>query len=256
MYQPDIPFPLLEIVSPPTEDDLPCDDGMPMETFRHKMQMDLLMDALHNKLVREQQRGFVGGNMFIYFSQLQVRNQDFRGPDVFAVVDVPYRDRKSWVVWQEGKAPDVVIELLSDSTAQRDKTEKKLIYQNQMRVPEYFWYDPFNPDDFAGFGLHLGVYEPLPFDDRGRLISRSLDLALVRWQGAYKGIEAPWLRWETLEGDLVLIDRELVEQEQQRSFQEHQRADQEQQRADQEQQRADRLAAELRKLGIDPDRVG
>jgi len=49
------------------------------------------------------------------------------------------------VVWEEGKAPDVIIELLSESTATQDKTVKKEIYQNQMRFPEYFWYDPFNP---------------------------------------------------------------------------------------------------------------
>ena len=30
----------------PTQDDLPCDDGMPMETPRHGFQMWLLIDAL------------------------------------------------------------------------------------------------------------------------------------------------------------------------------------------------------------------
>jgi Uma2 family endonuclease len=37
------------------------------------------------------------------------------------VLDVPRRERKSWVVWEEEKAPDVVIELLSESTAKKDK---------------------------------------------------------------------------------------------------------------------------------------
>jgi Uma2 family endonuclease len=57
------------------------------------------------------------------------------------------------VCWEEEKTPDVVIELLSDSTAEADKGEKKLISQNRMRVPEYFWYDPFNSEDRAGFRL-------------------------------------------------------------------------------------------------------
>jgi Uma2 family endonuclease len=33
--------------------------------------------------------------------------------------------RKSWVVWQEGKVPNIVIELLSDTTANHDKSDKK-----------------------------------------------------------------------------------------------------------------------------------
>ncbi len=31
---------------PPTQDGLPYDDGVPMESQRHKLQMDLLIDAL------------------------------------------------------------------------------------------------------------------------------------------------------------------------------------------------------------------
>lgn len=77
--------------------------------------------------------------MFVYYSTAQVRDRNFQGPDVFAVLDVPRGERKSWVLWEEGKRPDVVIELLSDSTAQRDKTEKKQLYQNCLRVTEYFW---------------------------------------------------------------------------------------------------------------------
>ena len=36
----------LGIVWPPTQDDLPYDDGMPMESQRHVMQLQLLMDPL------------------------------------------------------------------------------------------------------------------------------------------------------------------------------------------------------------------
>ena len=62
--------------------------------------------------------------MFVYFRPRQEFTHDFRGPDFFAVQGVAKRERKSWVVWEEGKGPDVVIELLSDSTAEKDKNEK------------------------------------------------------------------------------------------------------------------------------------
>ena len=226
---------LLEVALPPTQDELPCCDGIPMETQRHQFQIDFLIHQLLPWLAQRED-GYVGGNMFVYFSLAQVRNQDFRGPDFFVVLGVPKAERKSWVVWEEGKAPDVVIELLSDSTAERDKTDKKQIYQNQLRVPEYFWFDPFNPDDWAGFALRDGDYEPLALDALGRFVSQKLGLTLVRWQGTYKGVEAVWLRWATMDGALLPTPEEQA-----------------QQRAEQAEQRAEQLAAQLLAMGIAPE---
>ena len=158
-----------------------------------------------------------------------------------AVVGVPKGERKSWVMWEEGKGPDVVIELLSESTADYDKTEKKRLYEGQVRVPEYFWFDPFNPEDWAGFRLQGGCYEPLAVDGDGALPSQRLGLRLVRWGGCYQDIQAVWLRWMTAAGTLLPTKDELREQE----FQ----------RAEQERGRAERLADRLRALGIDPDTV-
>ena len=128
----------------------------------------------------------------------------------------------------------MVIELLSESTASQDKIEKKQIYQDKLRVNEYFWYDPFNPEDLAGFVLLDGVYEPIQPNEQGWLISHRLGLALVLWQGDYKGVTATWIRWATLEGMLLPTPQELAEEAQ---------------------QKAERLAAKLRELGINPESV-
>ncbi|MDX2242024.1 MAG: Uma2 family endonuclease [Leptolyngbyaceae cyanobacterium bins.302] len=218
---------------PPTQADLPDDDGIPMETERHKAQMDLLINPLKPWL-DSRSDGYVGGNMFVYYSLAQVKNQDFRGPDFFVVLGVPKGERLSWVVWEEGKSPDVVIELLSNSTAEADKHEKKLIYQNQMRVSDYFWFDPFNPDDWAGFSLQQGEYQPIPLNSQNQLVSSALKLALVQWQGAYNGIDATWIRWATLDGELLpTVEETTIEQRQ---------------RADRERQRADEAEAQLLKV--------
>ncbi|MBE9192767.1 Uma2 family endonuclease [Gloeocapsopsis crepidinum LEGE 06123] len=241
----------LGVALPPTQDELPCDDGIPMETQRHKVQMNLLIHSLLPWLDKRSD-GYASGNMFVYFSLAQVRNQDFRGPDFFAVLGVPKRERKSWVVWEEGKAPDVVIELLSDSTAQADKNEKKLIYQNQLRVPEYFWFDPFNPEDWAGFFLQHGVYQPIMPNAQNQLVSQSLGLALQRWQGTYEGVEATWLRWTTLDGELLPT---FAEQEYQRAEQEYQRAEQERQRAEQAQSLLQQTIRNLLQEGMTVEQV-
>jgi Uma2 family endonuclease len=206
--------------------------------------MDLLMDGLVPWL-EEREDGFVGGNMFVYYSLAQVRNQNFKGPDVFIVLGVPKGERKSWVVWEEGKAPDVVIELLSASTAETDKQEKKLIYQNQMRVSEYFWYDPFNSEDLAGFSLQQREYQLLELTAQNQLISQTLGLALQRWSGNYKGIDAIWLRWATLEGELLPTPEEK----------QRQRAEQECQRAEKAEAQLFNTARNLIRTGMPLDQV-
>lgn len=248
---------LPEIEIPPTQDQLPCDDGIPMETARHKLQMDLLVNPLSSWLANRE--AYVAGNMFVYFSPNQVKNHDFRGPDVFVALDVPRGERKSWVVWEEGKGPDVVIELLSASTATFDKQQKKEIYQRRLRVPEYFWFDPFNADDFAGFAIQDHLYEPIIPDEQGRLISQQLDLALVRWHGSYFDTTTTWLRWATLDGVLLPTDQEIAEQAQQQAEQAQQQAEQAQQRAEQaeslleqERQLTQKLMAQLRAQGLNP----
>jgi len=217
---------------------LPTDDGIPMETGKHRQEMQLLIDSLLPWLERRRQETgeecYAGGNMFVYFSRDQVKNLDYRGPDMFVAVDVPGHNRECWEVWKEGKPPDVVIELLSESTKEFDKTVKKAIYQDRLKAPEYFWYDPFHPEDFAGFALMDGVYEAIEPDEHGRLPSRVLGgLRLGRWQGRFAGFEEEWLRWYTSDGELLPTE------------------------AERQAERADRLERQLRELvralGVEPD---
>jgi Uma2 family endonuclease len=226
-----------------TEDDLPYSEELPMESHRHVLQMILLIEAL-SAYWADRNDVFVGGDMFVYFSPQQVKNHDFRGPDVFVTQGVEKRARKSWVTWQEGKPPDVVIELISESTADFDKGEKKRIYQDRLQAPEYYWYDPFS-EELAGFALREGVYAPIQPDAGGRLFSRQTGLTLRRWEGEFKGEMAVWLRWATPDGAVLPTGSELAEEERQRADKERQRAEDERQRADNERQRAQEMEALL-----------
>jgi Uma2 family endonuclease len=136
----------------PGQNELPSDDGEPMETGFHDAQDALLKDTLLDAW-RNRRDFFVAGNMFVYFSERQVRNNDFRGPDVFVVLDVDGRGRKSWVAWEEGgRLPDVVIEVTSESTAHLDRGEKMQIYAQIWRTPAYFVFDP-ETEQLEGFTL-------------------------------------------------------------------------------------------------------
>lgn len=239
-------FRALGFARPPTAHDLPETDGLPMDHELQALQMDLSFETL--RLHFAGRRVHVGKNQIIYYSADQVRRRDFLGPDVYVVLDADSYPRPSWVIWDEGKAPEVVLEVLSESTHRRDRGEKKRIYQDDIGVEEYFWYDPLT-GELAGFRRRDGRYEPLAPDAAGRLPCAVLGLTLVIWEGTYQGVHGRWLRWATAEG-VLLPTRE--EAERQRADQERTRADQarregEVQRslAEQERTRADDTARRL-----------
>ncbi|MBD2312778.1 Uma2 family endonuclease [Desertifilum sp. FACHB-1129] len=214
---------------PPT--DLIFDDGEPLESNRHRIAMNVLIRSM---LVAfgDREDYFAGGNMFIYFSSAQARNQDFRGPDFFLVLDVEgTKERQGWVVWEEkGRYPDVIVELMSPSTAAKDIGEKKTIYEQTFRTPDYYVYDPFNPESLQGWHLDANQrYQPLETNEQGWLWCQRLGLWLGTWEGTIERETAVWLRFYDSQGNLVLLPEEA------------------------ERQRAERLAARLRELGEDPD---
>ncbi|MEG4802275.1 Uma2 family endonuclease [Microcoleus sp. ARI1-B5] len=221
-------------------------DEPPVETELHLRQIILLFKCLE-WLWRDRNDFYAAGNLTIYYSPKQLKSKDFRGPDFFVVLGTERKTRKSWVVWEEdGKYPNIIVEILSPKTADTDKNFKKQLYQDTFRTHDYFWFDP-ETLELAGFHLVDGEYQPIAADESGNLRSQQLDLSL--------GICGGKLRFFTAAGDLVPTPEEVAESETGRADQEAQRAGQEAQRADEEAQRADRLAAKLRELNIDPDTI-
>jgi Uma2 family endonuclease len=197
---------------PPT--DLIFDDGEPLETNRHRIAMNALIRSL-NQAYLERSDFFAGGNMFIYYSSAQARNRDFRGPDFFVVLDIDGSyPREGWVVWEEeGRYPDVIVELLSDSTASVDITTKKDLYERIFKTPDYFVYDPFDPDSLRGWHLDLDEgYQELTPNEQGWLWCQRLGLWLGTWQGIIDREEAVWLRFYDQQGNLVPLPEEAAQQ--------------------------------------------
>lgn len=239
-----------EWTPPEPPKDLIFDDGEPLESNRHRIAMNVLIEAVH-RAYQGRNDYFVGGNMFIYFSDEKVFNRDFRGPDFFVTLNVDgEKERQGWVTWQEGgRYPDVIIELMSPSTANQDLTVKKQLYQDVFRTRNYFVYDPFNAESLQGWRLGVNLtYESISPNQEGKLWSDVLGLWLGVWHGKLTKENAPWLRFFAPDGNLVLLSQELAELEKQRADQEKQRADQEKQRADQEKLRADQAELALREL--------
>lgn len=121
---------------------------------------------------------YVSGNIFVFY------NPDNRSekvsPDILVAFGVERRRRRSYRTWEEGKAPDFVLEVLSPSTWKRD-LDKRTTYA-RLGVEEYFVFDPtgdFIQPMLQGYRLDWGRYRPMP--GLGPLAVRSRVLGLDLW---------------------------------------------------------------------------
>ena len=247
-----ITMPTPDPPEPPT--DLMFDDGEPLESNRHRIAMNVLIDSAEQALA-DRTDFFTGGNMFVYYSDTQAMNRDYRGPDFFVALGVNGKqERKGWVVWQEnGHFPNVIVEFLSPSTAKIDKGVKKDLYEQVFKTSDYFVFDPFDPDSLEGWHLtEKQGYQPLQPNDRGWLWSETLQLWVGTWEGVIKREPADgtchWLRFYTPSGELVPLPGEIAQQARQRE-------EEARQREEEARQREARLAARLRELGEDPEAI-
>jgi hypothetical protein len=182
-------------------------------------------------------------------------------PDVFLSLDVDLppnfheKRYRSYFIWEYGKPPDVVIEIISDLRG--GELGKKMAEYARMRVPYYVIFDParhFKTVPLRFFKLDLSAYE-----ERASAWFPDVGIGLALWEGTYEGVPGIWLRWCHQDGTVIPTSAEYAEQERQRAEQADERAEQERQRAEQADERAEqaneraeRLRAQLRALGVEP----
>jgi Uma2 family endonuclease len=155
----------------------PESDGKPMgETDEHRDEM-----VRHVELLRHYYRGqrvYVSGDLLLYYEQGNPRK--FVVPDAFVVKGISPRKRRTFKLWVEGKAPDVVIETTSRKTRRKDLKEKPQLYA-RLGVKEYFLFDPdqeYLDPPLQGYRLSGRVFVPLPPDEDQFLESEELALRL------------------------------------------------------------------------------
>lgn len=154
-------------------------------------------------------------------------------PDVMVVFGRPKGKRRSYRQWQEDNiSPQVVFEILSPSNDAKEM-DRKLEFYDTYGVEEYYLYDPesFQLDGWLRQNNHLNKLWQMD-----------------GWVSPRLGI-----RFETGEGELVIYrldGRKFLN-----SLELNQRAEQAEFLLEQERLRAEQLAAHLRSLGIDPDKL-
>ncbi len=182
-----------------TEVHYPDSDGKPLgETPLHILNILWTLESLQRRFAAEKDV-YVAGNMFLYYVEGD-RNRHV-SPDILFVRGIApksHRERRKYLLWEETKAPDLIIEMTSGSTEEEDRDAKMAIYRDILRVSEYFLFDPFAEwlePRLQGYRLRsrrYGAIRPV----EGRLPSKVLGLHLevaddmVRF---YDPITGKWL---------------------------------------------------------------
>lgn len=246
----------------PTMYDLPSEfpeePGLPDEF--HDLQPQLLSRTLYLQDYAAENR-FTGSDLNLYYD---VHHPLWhKRPDWFLALDVPrlydgHDLRRSYVVWQEGQSPAIVVEFLSPRTERedlgrfyndddqipdgdnsellpeinRDRPPSKVeVYEQYLRVPHYLVYSRYTRR-LRYFKLVGRRYEEQQVQDSTPMVwLDDLKIGLGLWDGYFEGLPCPWLRWCDAKGNWLLTDTEQAEQ------------------------RSEQLAERLRSMGIDPDTV-
>jgi Uma2 family endonuclease len=248
----------------PDHTQLPESDGTFVKNFQEHPQSILLTESIWAKLQQLHPDGnfAIGQDSGIYWCITEPPEKGAEAPDWFYVGNVPPtlngQLRRSYVMWQEIIAPLIVMEFVSgNGDEERDKTPYKgkfWVYEQAIRVPFYAIYE-VRKSLLEVYYLIEGKYRLLTPNERGHYFIIPLGVELGLWQGVYKNVDLPWLRWWDSDGNLLPSPEELIQTERQRTELEKQRAEVEKQRAEAEKQRGDRLAAKLRELNINPDDI-
>jgi Uma2 family endonuclease len=220
---------------------LVTEDDRPVDSVFSAVQARLLVDALYAswKHPRFGRRFIAIGNVGVFyaFHQPPVVPDMSLSLDVTPPADLWKKTSRSYFIWEYGKPPDVVVEIVSNTEGGEEEPDGKLGIYGRIRVGYYIVYDP---------GQQTGS-EPMRVYalERGRLVRThetwfdDIGLGVTLWRGKYQGWEATWLRWCDRDGAVIPTGEE--------------RAEAERARAEAAEERAERLAARLRAAGIDPD---
>ncbi|MBC7795840.1 MAG: Uma2 family endonuclease [Pyrinomonadaceae bacterium] len=172
--------------------------------------------------------------------------------DVTAPTNVHEKRHRSYMIWEFGKPPDLVLEIVSNKKG--NELNDKMSKYAKLAISYYVVFDPtrFLSDDV------LRVYEKSAgngYELREDFSIPALDLKLTIHKSTFEGIEDDWLSWTDYNGEVLPTSQEVADEEKRRADEEMKRANDETKRADKSENRAAKLAEKLRELGINPNDI-
>lgn len=198
-------------------ENLVTEDDEPVDNLFSAKQQRLLVESLYTAWTptfpgtNEKRSFFADANVGLYFSvhQPPLVPDMFLSMDVEVSADLDLDAYRSYFVWEFGKVPDVVVEIVSNRKG--DELTRKLRDYANIGVTYYIVLDPFGN---LGENI-LQVYE-LGFGKRLRpkknTVLDEVGLEARMWNGEFEGLSGEWLRWyDATSGDLILTGKETAE---------------------------------------------
>jgi Uma2 family endonuclease len=162
----------------------PESDGKPLgETDTHRREILAIIAMLEQHFAANADV-YISGNLMFYYEKGEP--SAVVSPDVFVVKGVPKRERRTYKLWEEQRAPAIIFEITSRSTRLEDKGNKRELFA-LLRVQEYFLFDPlaeYLKPPLQGFTLRGDEYVAITPDVDGAFVSAELGLLIYR-DGAY-----------------------------------------------------------------------
>lgn len=223
-----------------TEDDEPVDN--PTSAKQQRLLIQTLYSSWQPTTENGELRRFYAEANIGLFARLNPK-VDPVVPDALVSLDVnlpefPHEKKpNSYMIWEYGKAPEIVVEIVSNLIG--SELGGKMKKYGRIGIKYYVVFDPdlLLTDDYlqvfelVGEGYQLREDFNLP----------DTNLNLTLWQGRFEGHRNQWLRWLDDDGNLLATADE--------------KAAVAAARADIEAERADKLAAKLRELGVEPNEI-
>ncbi|WP_218081396.1 Uma2 family endonuclease [Anthocerotibacter panamensis] len=228
----------LTVATAPTPDisDLVTEDDTPVDNFASEKHQRLLTEVLYSSWETGQR--FVAAANVGIFARV---GEPPVVPDMFLSLDVQVADQwwerknRSYLIWEFGKPPEVVIELVSNREG--NELGSKLRDYGRMRVAYYVVFDAL--EQLGGPVLQIFELQKLHYTPLKGNWLEDVGLGLTLWRGAFEQRTDLWLRWCDREGNVLLTGKE--------------RAERAEVRVAQAEERAARLAKRLQSLGMEPD---
>ncbi len=233
--------------------DLITEDDEPVDNLFSETQQRLLTEPLYSSWTTVGRPFLAAANVGVF----QLMRNPGIVPDVLLSLDVEVpkdfwsKERRSYYIWEYGKAPDIVVEIVSNKEGGEDGHKKDKYAR--MRVGYYVIFDPLG--ELMPEMLTIYRWNDFKFERQPSSQFSPLGIGLTLWEGLYEEKHDTWLRWVDANGQLILTGKERADQEHARAEQEHARAEQGEQLLQQERQRTERLAEMLRQLGKNPDEI-
>lgn len=169
----------------------PESDGKPVESRQHYEVAHYVMSAFR---ARFGDSADYASNNGLYYEEGNPKKVVV--PDVYWIADKPRNLMlRTYLLWEEGRVPNFVLELASATTKKRDAGKKRKLYAC-LGVKDYFRFDPVGglvTPILQGLRLQDGKYEPVPavalLDGGSSVYSEELKLELRAW-----GTPVPKLR--------------------------------------------------------------